>query len=173
VFDMKIAVTSLVLATIGARVLAAESTTIPTDQLLACVDLQDAAARLACFDQVAQLAGARRAPSAPAAVPTTAPAATAALPSFGQAQLKPNERPAESAQESALHARVASSRSAGQGTYLLTLDNGQVWRHEDGDFASYLAVGEAVTISKASMGSYRLTRDAGKAKNWVRVSRIH
>jgi 23S rRNA pseudouridine2605 synthase len=56
--------------------------------------------------------------------------------------------------------------------YLVTLDNGQVWRHEDGGMAPYLVPGDAVTISRGAMGSYRLTRDAGKSKDWVRVTRV-
>jgi hypothetical protein len=39
--------------------------------------------------------------------------------------------------------------------------------------ANYLNPGEAVTITRASMGSYRLTLDsAGNGKSWVRVTRV-
>jgi hypothetical protein len=55
---------------------------------------------------------------------------------------------------------------------VITLDNGQAWRHDNETLGEYLRKGEAVTISKGLMGTYRLTRDAGAAKNWIRVARI-
>jgi hypothetical protein len=54
----------------------------------------------------------------------------------------------------------------------LYLDNGQVWRHEDSVQGEYLRDGEAITIEKGALGSYKLTRDAGKSRNWIRVTRV-
>ena len=71
-----------------------------------------------------------------------------------------------------LHAHIAELKAAGSGRYLVVLDNGQVWRHEDAYLGGFLKTGEAVTISKGAMGSYRLTRDAGQSKNWIRVTRV-
>ena len=53
-----------------------------------------------------------------------------------------------------------------------SLDNGQTWRHEDQTLGAYLKEGEAITIRKGTLGSYRLSRDDGDAKNWIRVSRV-
>ena len=72
-----------------------------------------------------------------------------------------------------MHARLTTQRELGSSrTYNLFLDNGQVWRHENSDLGTYLKDGDAVTITKGTMGSYRLTLDAGKAKNWIRVTRV-
>jgi hypothetical protein len=174
----------LATATVSAE---AAQTAPPTDRLLVCTDLTEAIARLTCFDrEMAPLVSARRAavaqpPPVPAPSPAPAsvtapvapaPPAAATAPTaaqFGQEQLKSRDQDAEPA---ALHARIASSRRGGQGTYLLTLDNGQVWRHEEGSQVEYLKVGEAVTITRAAMGSYRLNLDAGNSRNWVRVTRV-
>lgn len=69
-------------------------------------------------------------------------------------------------------ARIVNVRDAGAGTFVVSLDNGQSWRHEDEYLGSYLRQGEAVTITRSTMGSHRLTRDAGKAKEWIRVTRV-
>ena len=72
-----------------------------------------------------------------------------------------------------MHARLTSQKQIGSSrTYNLFLDNGQVWRHEDSHLGSYLREGESITITRATLGSYRLTRDAGSAKDWIKVSRV-
>jgi hypothetical protein len=119
-------------------------------------------------------------PAAPASsaqisapVPAPAPtAATRAAPSFGEEQLSPKDRPTASEDPQALHARIASLREVEPSTYLVTLDNGQAWRHEDSRLGPYLREGEAITISKGSLGTYRLTRDDGQSRNWIRVKRV-
>jgi hypothetical protein len=184
---MRRSLASLFFATGAAGLGAAQA---PAPEILACMELADATARLACFDrELAPFARERRAPAAPppAVPPPVSPAVVAEAPpprapapqqapppesSFGHEQLKPEDRPASPAEASTLHARIASHRRGGQGTYLVTLDNGQVWRHEEGSRVDYLKVGAAVTISRAALGSYRLTLDDGNARNWVRVTRV-
>lgn len=178
---MKRSLASLFFATGAAGLGAAQA---PAPEILACMELADAPARLACFDrELAPFARARR--DAPAVPPAAMPPPAAPPPAvpppaqppppesaFGQEQLKPEDRPVPQAEASTLHARIASHRRGGQGTYLVTLDNGQVWRHEEGSRVDSLKVGAAVTISRAALGSYRLTLDDGDARNWVRVSRV-
>jgi hypothetical protein len=154
------------------------------DRLVACAGVTDSAARLACYDrEIAPLARevAARArassPAAPAPETTTVPApatstAPPTAPSFGQEQLTREQRPASKAEELALHAKLSSQKSLGGGLFNLYLDNGQVWRHEDQVLGSYLKDGDAITIEKGALGSYKLTRDAGKARNWIRVTRV-
>ena len=162
----------------------ASAASLSEDHLVACARMTDSAARLACYDrEVAPLARKvaepARAPSpavpvpAPAAatVPTPAPATTPA-PSFGQEQLTREQGPAAKEEEVALHARLSSQKSVGPGLFNLYLDNGQVWRHEDQVLGSYLKDGDAITIEKGALGSYKLTRDAGKSRNWIRVTRV-
>lgn len=185
---MKATYISLLVGGITTATIAAAAASPDVDQLLTCSRIQDTGARLQCFDRIvaplAQQAATRAQPPAaaaspvtPRATPSTAPAVAspsraATLPEFGQEQLKPKDQLAASPESLALHARIASMRKGGQGTYLITLDNGQVWSHEASVQAEYLVVGEAVTISRAALGSYRLTRDAGKLKNWIRVTRV-
>ncbi len=152
------------------------------DDLLACAALQDSSARLACFDNaVAPLVASRpvrppaptqpesRTPPAPKAQPDPVPAPTTR---FGEEQLDAKQRQQDADEAQTLHARIAELKSASSGRYLVVLDNGQVWRHEDAYLGGFLKQGEAITISKGAMGSYRLTRDAGQSKNWIRVTRV-
>ena len=71
-----------------------------------------------------------------------------------------------------LHASIASQRQQGANNFYVYLDNGQVWRHENVHLGAYLRDGDAITISRATMGAYRLTRDAGESRNWIRVTRV-
>ena len=103
--------------------------------------------------------------SAPA--PATAPQLA---PSFGEEQLVRDTPRAEA--EPVLHARVTALRAQPPETFVVTLDNGQAWRHDNARLAAFLREGDAVTITRAALGAYRLTRDAGDAKNWIRVTRI-
>jgi hypothetical protein len=184
---MKTTLISLVAGSLAAAAVSAGAAAAEVDGLLACSRISDSAPRLQCFDRavapLVQQASNGQAP-APAATPTrpTAPPPTvtpaparppvAAVtpPELGQEQLKSSVKPARETET--LTARIASLGKGAQGTYLVTLDNGQVWRHEQGAQGEYLKVGDSVTIGRAALGSYRLTRDAGKSKNWIRVSRV-
>jgi hypothetical protein len=165
-----------------------------TDPVQACAEIIDSTARLACFDRAASgaarpaqagLAGAGTQQSPPSPSPLQTPSlppttgssppngdvapAAARPPDFGDEQFAQRR---DGASAEVLRARIAKSQGLGGGRYLITLDNGQAWRHESASMAEQLREGEAVSIRKATLGSYRLTLDAGKAKNWVRVSRV-
>jgi len=164
----------------------------PADSLAACGEVTDSQARLQCFDR--ELAKSRPAAAtppraaassaapasavppaaAPAAASTIAPAAAAsAAASFGNEQLALKDQ--QKVEElRVMHASLSSQKELGSSrTYNLFLDNGQVWRHENSHLGSYLREGEAITITKASgLGAYRLTRDAGSPKDWIRVTRV-
>ena len=71
-----------------------------------------------------------------------------------------------------MHARIQRLRAVAANDFIVYLDNGQAWRHQDASLGGYLREGEAITISKGTLGSYRLTRDAGNSKNWIRITRI-
>lgn len=166
----------------------ADAASLSEDQMVACAGMTDSAARLACYDrEVAPLArefAARARASSPAArtpppVTTPAPAtvtepatAPTPAPSFGQEQLTREQRPAPEKEQLTLHAKLSSQKAVGPGLFNLYLDNGQIWRHEDQVQGSYLKDGDAITIEKGAMGSYKLTRDAGKSRNWIRVTRV-
>jgi hypothetical protein len=162
---------------VGLAVTGVSTAAAPADQLLACAGMADPTARLACFDKLAAPLARPTAPArAPApAAPTpaaTAPPAIAPPPSFGQEQVTRERRPESKEEAPAMHARLTSQKPAGGGYFNLYLDNGQVWRHEDQMLGQYLKDGDAITIEKGALGSYRLSRDAGKSRNWIRVSRL-
>jgi hypothetical protein len=191
---MRKPIATLFMALAAAPAWSAESPAAAVEKIVACAEVQGSAARLACFDRevapLRQRSGStvRAAPSAPAVPSTPArlppvanvpapsaapPAATpAAVPSFGEEQLDPKNRKEAPAEQQALQGKISTLRQAGATNYLVTLDNGQVWRHEDAQLGSYLRVGDAITIRPGALGSYRLTRDAGAARNWIRVTRV-
>lgn len=182
---MKKSVVSLVLTAVSLPAVPAEP---QLDRLVGCTDIKESRDRLACFDrEVAPLASARARPGSAAPAPVaraespapaapTAPTRPAAPPSaistFGQDQLAREQRPDPKAEELTLHARLTSQKPAGGGFVNLYLDNGQVWRHQDQVLGAYLRDGDAVTIEKGALGSYKLSRDAGKSRNWIRVTRL-
>jgi hypothetical protein len=105
-------------------------------------------------------------PSAPALTITSDPTG------FGAEDLPMKSRPQAPQQAVALRATIAQLRQSAPGEFMVTLDNGQVWRTDDTIQGRQLAVADAVTISRASLGSYRMTRDAIDAKSWLRVRRV-
>ncbi|HEY4214772.1 MAG TPA: hypothetical protein VGM84_25070 [Steroidobacteraceae bacterium] len=161
----------------------ARAASLSEDRLVACAGMTDSAARLACYDRevaplAREVAGRARAssPAAPTpahvATPSPAAATTSALPSFGQEQLTREQRPAPEKEELTLHARLSSQKSVGAGRFNLYLDNGQVWRHEDSELGFYLKDGDAITIKKGALGSYKLSRDTGRWRDWILVRRV-
>ena len=161
-----------------------------------CGEMNDASARVACFDR--EIAPFRvrsaRSPSDAAPPVVSAPATNAAparsppplrvaappiasppLPSsrdLGAEELaRPSSRAAK-VEDTALTARITAIRSVDATASIVTLDNGQVWRNEDPRRSGFLKEGAAVTIRKGSFGSYRLTLDGGDSRNWISVIRV-
>ena len=183
---------------VGLVAIEANAASLSLDELVACAGIPDSSARLACYDrQVAPFArqvdvtaprsGIPGTPGGPPAPPALAPSAPAPAPrastppgpatapatatsSFGQENLAAEKR--QTAEDKTLHARLTSQKAAGGGFFNLYLDNGQVWRHEDQVLGAYLRDGDAVTIEKGALGSYKLSRDEGKSRNWIRVTRV-
>ena len=163
----------LIVVTMGLAsipVSSSEQSRAVVERLVECSERQDTAQRLLCFDRLAEPFAASRVQASPAptlAAPSPAPATPVPRPARA-----PSEPAAERASEEAVRAHIASQRELPPGVYVVSLDNGQSWRHENARQAEFLKAGDAVTISKGSLGTYRLTRDAGDAKNWIRVTRI-
>ena len=173
----------LIAALVAAVVMVeAGAASLSEEQLVACAGMTDSGARLACYDRevaplAREVAGRARASSpaapTPARVPTPSPAtAITPAPSFGQEQLTREQSPAAEKEERTLHARLSSQKSVGGGRFNLYLDNGQVWRHEDSVLGFDLKDGDAITIEKGALGSYKLSRDTGKWRDWIRVTRV-
>lgn len=129
----------------------------------AAIDAPDA--RLACYDALAGRAPARpadaravavapppaRAPATAAAGATAAPTAAAGPQNFGLSQVQRHEAPTEPDSVQAMVAGV--STDAGGHAYVV-LDNGQTWGFTETESDSRLRPGDAVTIRRASLGSF-------------------
>ena len=162
---------------------------VPThaaDSLSHCVAIEDAAARLACFDAATGRPGRSGLQRADTAVATAAAPAAASAPvsqATAKPQTLPNRTPEQAAAEFGLSAAAlaeergvneisATVRSVEQsalvGRWVVTLDNGQVWeQRETGTDARRPKAGEQVRIEQAALGSY-LLRVPGKGTHRVR-----
>ena len=148
--------------------------------LTQCSSIANTAERLACYDRLAGRASAKAPPSSPAAAAPAAasaapvsaapvaaapaaatprPAAASTANDFGLSKVQ-KERADGAASSSpaeikSITARVAGFRKGPSGRPRVLFDNGQTWEYEeDGDYL--LAVGDSVTIRRASLGSFLL-----------------
>jgi hypothetical protein len=159
--------------------------------LLACREVAESNARLACFDREAAMlapgAAALRAPSP--AVSASAPAAASAgvATHAPQTAVPPNpqqqfglpagtvaaqevaagRRPAEAVK---IEAHVVRFAPGPDGRLVFTLDNDQEWRQllSEGDLLA--KPGDVVTISRGFLGSYWLETSSGRG---CKVTRVH
>jgi hypothetical protein len=145
--------------------------------LTQCSNLSNTAERLACYDRLAGRASAKAPPSSPAAAAPAAPPVSAASAAAAPAAATPVPARASNANDFGLSkvqkeradgaassspaeiksitARVTGFRKGPSGRPRVLLDNGQSWEYEeDGDYL--LAVGDSVTIRRASLGSFLL-----------------
>jgi hypothetical protein len=152
---------------------AAPAATAPQSALEACASIAADADRLACYDR---LAG-RAVPSVPghaatavAPPPAAPPPATASAPVAGVAAAAPPATPVPPPKESfglyeaehpkpppvasapSLEARVVALGKSANGHMIVSLEGGAVWELDDSD--PLLAVGETVTITRATFRSY-------------------
>ncbi|MGA2564812.1 MAG: hypothetical protein ABSF96_14730 [Steroidobacteraceae bacterium] len=123
-----------------------------------CRALTDDARRLACYDRLFPR------PASPAQPATTQPGASLQPqptpdPEFGlnEAQRRAAEgRPERAKTGESISATVTDLRTAAGGNFVVTLDNGQVWRQIELDSWSPLHKGERVTIRRGLLGSFLL-----------------
>ena len=64
---------------------------------------------------------------------------------------------------------VTSLQRGDDGMIRLELDNGQVWRQQDAAVHLLVAVGDQVTIVRATLGTFRLTDKTGRFARFKRV----
>lgn len=176
-------VSAIAAAAVSFGALAAPASAQVSDEIVLnilrnCAEIDDASARLACYDNNIRAAGANPRNSVPGqmAVPSGgsgAPIAAAQGASgFGREDIRTPERfqtPAGEVDE--LTARVASVTEQQRGIYLVTLEDGAQWLFTDSVPFAYRPprVGERVEIDRASLGSFLLTYDNQAS---VRVRRI-
>jgi hypothetical protein len=136
------------------------------DALAQCAAIAGRDERLGCFDA---LASQQHPASAPAAAAAATAARSAAVPAervrsvpavpaeserpedFG---LEPAQRGQTEQHLSSITARVSGFSHSKQGKIQADLDNGQAWELDEAD--PLLAPGDAVTIRRATLGSYLL-----------------
>jgi hypothetical protein len=151
---------------------AAPLATATAQDLKACSTIDDAAARLACYDRLAgrTTASTRAAPapeaasaveraSAPAAASAAAAPAATAEQDFGLTPAAKKAREpeaAEAAKPESIERTIAAVARDGQDRFVVTLDDGQVWAQNEPKAGVYPRKGESVTISRAALGSYVL-----------------
>lgn len=124
-----------------------------------CASQTDKLDRLVCFDSLGKPARASitAKPAAPQAAAPTTPDERFGL---------NNKRPEE---PEAIKASVSTLKSDPYGKFIITLDNGQVWKQIDSK-RFRLKKDKPVTIEKASLGSFMLTQE-GSSKS-ARVKRV-
>jgi hypothetical protein len=171
------------------------SGTLP--DLLACRDVADASARLACFDREsaalaapgAAVSSAAPGATAPGSTPqgnasgaataaaVTPPPRTAPLPDpkqqFGLPEREVAKQEvaagARAPDVSKIQARVVGLALTGDGRTVVTLDNDQVWRQLSADTDLFLKLGDSVTVSRAFLGSYWLATPTKRGSKVTRV----
>ncbi|MFT4045540.1 MAG: hypothetical protein QM661_02490 [Solimonas sp.] len=125
-----------------------------------CASIDDAATRLACYDQAAGHPAA--APAAPAATANASPER------FGAEQLR-GAQAAEAQQPSAMQAHIVGTFEGWQPKTRFKLDNGQVWVVVDDRSAYFPATqNPAVTVEKGLFGAYYLKIDSRDVRTKVK-----
>lgn len=127
----------------------------PADCMDSCAVLNEDAARLACFDR--ELVR-RKAPPA-----DNVSTLTCNAPSQAAAVVRPpHPQPITS--------QVVAVARASDGTFTITLANGQVWEQTDAREGFRVLLHHGVTIAPSLFGSFLLTTDSHQT---VRVRQIH
>jgi hypothetical protein len=161
---------ALFLVSIPLAVLAAE----PSHR---CAGQVEDAQRLACYDAAFGKPRATATGSpvpAPPVAATPAPATAAVRPVEAPVAPVMNQKSDSRKDESApkptkVDSSIASLRRLGDNRYELTLANGEVWAQLEADPRAEMAVGDAVTIRPALMGSFMLVTASGLR---TRVKRV-
>lgn len=176
-FTFAIAAASLPLAMFAAPAAAQVDDAIVLNILRNCAQIDDATARLACYDNNIRAAGGEVRNSVPGemSVPrggSGAPIDSSGPSGFGSEDIRTPqrfERPAGQIEE--LRARVTEVTERQPGIYLITLEDGAQWLFTESVPFSYRAPrrGDRVEIDRASLGSFLLTFDRQAS---VRVRRV-
>ena len=168
---------SLSLAIIATPAAAQVDDAIVLNILRNCAQIDDATARLACYDNNIRAVGGETRGSVPGQMDAPrggrgAPLDTQGPSGFGREDIRTPDRfetPAGELEE--LRARVRSVTERERGIYLITLEDGAQWLFTESVPFSYRppSAGDQVEIDRASLGSFLLTYDRQRS---VRVERV-
>lgn len=155
------------------------------DEMQRCASIEETAARLACFDEIAgtkgptqqpmdtspepQSAEEERATSEPPPVeqPPDAGVIEPITDDYGTEGLSKKDQPDE--EEQAVRAVVTKCSKSSSDRYYFYFENGQVWKQKDDDRLYFKDCTYGVTITKDFFG-YKMQIDGEKSK--IRVSRV-
>lgn len=154
------------LAFTASHVLADEaaSTAIP-QPVRVCMTIANDSERLRCFDRTLALISANK----PVDASTVSPEHVFGAQSQRDPVARPTSAPAESRQDlESITANVRSVSYTSKGALSVELDNGQRWRQSD-DRRISIRSGDAVKITRASLGTFRLVAPNGR---YARVERV-
>lgn len=144
--------TSRYLIILAAMTAAAPGWTEPTRT--DCVEIEDTAARLACYDR---LHGRSAAP--PEGVAAAQESGSAAPESGGVAVPPPSGEP-----ETLPHDRVVASGEGATGRRWFRLESGQLWQ-EVTPGPTDIATGDVVRITESAIGTFHLRRSDGSSRS--------
>lgn len=150
------------------------------ERVRACATQVDDARRLACYDSALSVGidAARSkatSPVVPQNEPTVSPRPTrplderSAVERFGYRGDIAREEQASEVELEMLQARIAAIEWLPRGQFVITLDNGQVWRQKTTQSIGSLEPGDQVTIRAGSLGSFRLSGSSNRSTQVRRV----
>lgn len=139
---------------------AAESLPVP---IRACKALRSDAERLACYDKAVAHVESGAATDAALTPENMFGVSTAIAPPPGPQ----NQTEREELKE--ITGKVVSISRTASGLVELRLDNDQVWRQQPSDITLTIETGDSVTITRASLGTFRLTDKRGRSSRFKRV----
>jgi len=150
-------------AAVAAALLVAQSAAAADalpEPIRACAAMRNDVERLACYDKaVVHLESGSAAPSAE----NMFGASTALVPE------RKTERETRGDELRQISGTVVSLSRSESGLITLTLDNQQVWRQTDSDTTLTIETGDSVTISRASLGTFRLVDKRGRTSRFKRL----
>jgi hypothetical protein len=131
------------------------------EPLRACLTIKRDSERLACYDR------------AVAGIESGTPTASESSPEnmFGaHTAMTPNEKAAQDREElQQIRGQVVSVGRSETGQLEVALDNNQVWRQQESETTLVIETGDSVTISRASLGTFRITDKRGRSARFRRV----
>ncbi len=152
------------------------------DEILECRAIAEDIERLRCFDNTTESAaeniasaGAEPGGDRPSAVQVASDESQSPDDSFGAEDLAQKRSKEQESAPKALHAKLVGLRFTNAGRYIITLDNGQVWRQITGDTDNLRlprATGDGIPIiiKKGLLGSHKLR--PASSKRSIRVERV-
>lgn len=136
------------------------------DALRECGEIEDAEARLACYDAIA--VGSAPSP-AQAAAPTETQSAPGASPKPASTTPAAEAKSKSGSDDESWQARVVRCEESFDGRFFFHLDNGEVWKQVKADRKSYKDCDFPITVTRDWFGYKMSTEDS---KRPIRISRI-